>query len=689
MIGRDMTPPSGEIITVVIDEVDIPNRVVHVSDRTGGRFHVTFRAFGSVIQIPMIGEHWTAKRVGFQWYLDAPVSQSTIADQIGPGDVGVFSVGDIHLNSTESLFLTPGADVHLNPSGHLHLNPTGDIKPVGDIVMDGSSKVKNLAAGSVAGDSLRYEQLFTSGTLALLGSLDTDSWIQAMYGGWGSSIFNGWMGLWQDGNDYYHSFWDSDEIAFGPGTGPVDVSLKRTAANILSMGAGDKLQQNAAPTVGDDLTNKTYVDLKAPLASPALTGTPTAPTATGGTNTTQIATTAFVQAALGSYLTSATAASTYMPLAGGTFTGNVTIDRNGAATTGRLTVDVDGGQRGGFRISEDGTPIWEMYKRSSNDDFRINNEVLASPAMTISSTTNVADFNETPTKDGTNLGLTCDIQVFTSSGTWTKPTVQTPKAVFVRCIGGGGGGGGGESGTTGTNRAGGSGGNAGGFVERWFRASDLSATETVTIGAGGAGGAGGGDGGGSGNGSNGTSGGDTTFGTTARVKAGGGAGGVAGAGGVSGVSAVGATRNHLASEDSSSAARAGNGNTGSAAAGSNGRYGRGPGAGGGGGGMNGTGSGNYSAGGNGGIGDYSGIEYAGGTGSTGGSSAPTAGSSSSHLLGGGGGGGGGGGSQAGSHAGANGGDYGGGGGGGGAAPVGYAGTGGNGASGLCVVFTYF
>ena len=37
---------------------------------------------------------------------------------------------------------------------------------------------------------------------------------------------------------------------------------------------------------------------KAPLASPALTGTPTAPTATAGTNTTQLATTAFVAAAL-------------------------------------------------------------------------------------------------------------------------------------------------------------------------------------------------------------------------------------------------------------------------------------------------------------------------------------------------------------------------------------------------------
>ena len=38
----------------------------------------------------------------------------------------------------------------------------------------------------------------------------------------------------------------------------------------------------------------------APLASPALTGTPTAPTATAGTSTTQIATTAFVSSAISS-----------------------------------------------------------------------------------------------------------------------------------------------------------------------------------------------------------------------------------------------------------------------------------------------------------------------------------------------------------------------------------------------------
>jgi hypothetical protein len=43
------------------------------------------------------------------------------------------------------------------------------------------------------------------------------------------------------------------------------------------------------------------LDAKAPVASPALSGVPTAPTAAGGTNTTQIATTAFVQAEISSF----------------------------------------------------------------------------------------------------------------------------------------------------------------------------------------------------------------------------------------------------------------------------------------------------------------------------------------------------------------------------------------------------
>lgn len=43
---------------------------------------------------------------------------------------------------------------------------------------------------------------------------------------------------------------------------------------------------------------QTQINAKAPLASPALTGTPTSPTAVAGTNTTQVSTTAFVTAAI-------------------------------------------------------------------------------------------------------------------------------------------------------------------------------------------------------------------------------------------------------------------------------------------------------------------------------------------------------------------------------------------------------
>ncbi|MCE2835483.1 MAG: hypothetical protein LW834_00545, partial [Cyanobium sp. 49614_E6] len=65
-----------------------------------------------------------------------------------------------------------------------------------------------------------------------------------------------------------------------------------------------QLADVAATTTGTDATRavhpaglKVELDKKAPLASPALTGTPTAPTAAAGTNTTQLATTAFVHAA--------------------------------------------------------------------------------------------------------------------------------------------------------------------------------------------------------------------------------------------------------------------------------------------------------------------------------------------------------------------------------------------------------
>lgn len=111
--------------------------------------------------------------------------------------------------------------------------------------------------------------------------------------------------------------------------------------------------------------HKTLFDAKAPLASPALTGTPTVPTAAAGTNTTQAASTAFVTTAVNNAkitVDSALSASStnpvqnkvinaalgkYLPLAGGTMTGGITRDgllaQNGVSGS---NISINGGTGG-------------------------------------------------------------------------------------------------------------------------------------------------------------------------------------------------------------------------------------------------------------------------------------------------------------------------------------------------------
>jgi len=150
----------------------------------------------------------------------------------------------------------------------------------------------------------------------------------------------------------------------------------------------------------------------------------------------------------------------------------------------------------------------------------------ANRTLTLNSDVNISSFAATFLDDAdaaavrTTLGIasgSADVQTFTASGTWTKPGVGT----LTMVIAWGAGGSGSKSGTANNS----SGGGGGGYSINTFQTSALSATETVTIGAGGTAQ--------SSSNTSGNTGGNTTFGTklTAYGGAGGQHGGSGGGGG--------------------------------------------------------------------------------------------------------------------------------------------------------------
>jgi len=269
------------------------------------------------------------------------------------------------------------------------------------------------------------------------------------------------------------------------------------------------------------------------------------------------------------------------------------------------------------------------------------------------------------TWDGTTLtivGNQINIQIFTSTGTWTKPT--SAQSVDVVLVGAGAGGGSGANNCT-AGFGGGSGGGGGGRSNITFPASVLSSTHPVTVGTGGAGGALVNSVGGSGNG--GTAGGDTKFDTRLIAR-----GGAAGARGEQGSNPAGGA-------GGAGMFTGGDGGTAGANAPSSIFA---PSGGGGGGPQNST------SGFNGGT--VLAIPRTGGAGGTSSGAGANGDSATTNDPTGGSGGGGGGGSNSGAAgAGGNGGTYGAGGGGGGGAPGSQnSGAGGAGANGFAIVITY-
>lgn len=253
----------------------------------------------------------------------------------------------------------------------------------------------------------------------------------------------------------------------------------------------DTLKEIAAAINNDpnfSTTINNALALKAPLASPALTGAPTAPTAVQSTNNTQIATTAFVKSAVAGLVgSSPEALDTLNELAAAL--GN---DPNFATTVmnalaGKQPLDATLTNLSGKSISG----LLE-YLQLGESTFGAQNCVVFD-----------------------NAGVS----------TWTVPDiVKKGRRVRVRVVGGGGSGGYPAINTT--NPAGGGGGGGGGVSESVIDLTGIS-TVTITVGSGGTGQ--------NTSASNGRPGGTSSFGTYLSATGGDGGGQVSGGAGGEGM----------------------------------------------------------------------------------------------------------------------------------------------------------
>ncbi len=182
----------------------------------------------------------------------------------------------------------------------------------------------------------------------------------------------------------------------------------------------------------------------------------------------------------------------------------------------------------------EGTPAGSPVAPSiTGDNYLHLAEVTIPPTTSVIDDSMIEDMRESAASP---LVAAADVQVFTSSDTWIKPSATSYREVYVACIAGGGGGGSGRKGAVSSDRGGGGGGGGGGYSEATLPLSELADSETVTVGAGGPGAA---DvTANSTNGSAGTAGGNSSFGdhvTAFGGAAGGGGSTSAGAGGAGGV----------------------------------------------------------------------------------------------------------------------------------------------------------
>jgi hypothetical protein len=218
-------------------------------------------------------------------------------------------------------------------------------------------------------------------------------------------------------------------------------------------GVTSAIQTQLDAKLGTSTAASTY----APLASPALTGVPTAPTAAANTNTTQVATTAYVQTEITDLIAAAPGAldtlnelasalgndasfsttvtnnlATKLPLAGGTMSGAIAMSTNKITGLGTPTTSTDAATKAyaDTMLPLAGGTMSGVIAMGSNKITGLADATNLSDAVNLNTINNLVLAPSNLTGPITSIGAATSIASQTGTGTKfvmdTSPTLVTP-----------------------------------------------------------------------------------------------------------------------------------------------------------------------------------------------------------------------------------------------------------------------